>query len=127
MKHGHNIIHECTGAAMVYPGHPLVVATAIMKVYPNFEEANAKTESGWCEALSDHRIPGAGCHVNAAMRLLKMGVDGAPAEGMIEYGRRYWVEGRAGGHEKNVEAGQAQAEAVEPEFRAMAATWFGKS
>lgn len=33
--------------------------------------------------------------------------------------------GQAGGHAKNVDAGKAQAERIEPCFRAIAGKWFG--
>lgn len=122
--HGHNIIMDITGDQMIYPGHPLVLAVTIMHVFPNFDEANKQTEHGWCEALADPRIPGAGDHVGASMRVLKLGANGCGAEAMIEYARDYWDRGNAGGLHKNVEAGRAQAAMVETSFRELAKTWF---
>lgn len=118
------VIKERTGEWPVYPGHPLVLAMAIMEVYPSYELANATTEHGWCEALGDCRIPGAGCHVSAAMRTLKLGAEGAGIDEMVAYAHSYWEEGRAGGHHKNIEAGRAQAEEALPRFRELASRWF---
>lgn len=63
----------------VYPGHPLVLATIVMFAFDDFESADEATEHGWCRALADSRIPGAGDHVGAAMRVLGMaGPGGTP-------------------------------------------------
>ena len=124
MLHGHNIIHDLTGDFAAYPGHPLVLAVAIMKIFTSYAAANAMTEHGWCEALSDSRVPGAGDHVGAAIRLLSKGAEGASADEMILYGREYWTRGNAGGHVKNVQAGLEQARKVEPAFREAVSSWF---
>jgi hypothetical protein len=117
------VIQELTGKWPVYPGHPLVLATAIMKVFPSFAEANAPSGHGWCEALADSRIPGAGDHVGAAMRTLELGTrEGVDA--MVVYACSYWDRGQAGGHVNYVAEGAEQAMAIEPHFRALAARWF---
>lgn len=118
------IIRDLTGEWPVYPGHPLVVATAIMKVFPTFGEANRRSEQGCCAALADSRIPGAGDHVGAAMSLLRLGATGASADAMIEYGATYWSRGQAGGHAAKVQPGQDQAMVAEPHFRALVKEWF---
>ncbi|ENG0049967.1 hypothetical protein ABR862_004895 [Pseudomonas aeruginosa] len=123
MEQGGEFIREVTGDWPVYPGHPLVLATAIMAVFPDFESANKSTEHGWCAALGDSRIPGAGDHVRAAMRCLKIGSQGGSAEQMIERASRYWVDGNAGGHHKYVQAGIEQAAAIEAKFRELASSW----
>lgn len=71
MENGSITIQEKTGRWPVYPGHPLVLATAIMKVFRTFEEANEPSGRGWCVALAESRIPGAGDHVGAAMQVLE--------------------------------------------------------
>lgn len=124
MEHGAIIIHEQTGAWPVYPGHPQVLGTAIMSVFAAFADANRPTEHGWCAALADSRIPGAGDHVGAAMRMLELGSRGLNADAMIAYATQYWEAGQAGGDTDNVDAGRAQAEKIEPHFRAIAARWF---
>jgi hypothetical protein len=58
------------------------------------------------------------------MRLLQLGADGAGADEMVKYAGHYWDRGNAGGHFKNVEAGQEQAKAAEQHFRELAKTWF---
>ncbi|MFK4705631.1 hypothetical protein ABIC83_002470 [Roseateles asaccharophilus] len=121
---GSLLIEKMTGSWPVYPGHPLVLATAIMKIFPTFTDANATTEHGWSAALSDQRIPGAGDHVGAAMRVLEIGAKGGAVDEMVQYATRYWTDGRAGGHERNVASGIEQAAAIEPHFRAAAASWF---
>lgn len=124
MEQGAFVIQELTGDWPVYPGHPLVLATAIMRVFPTFADANNPTDHGWSAALADSRIPGAGDHVGAAMRTLELGSRGANADAMVAYATRYWEAGQAGGHIKNVDAGKTQAEKVEPHFRAMSEQWF---
>lgn len=124
MEQGSFIIHELTGNWPVYPGHPLVLATAIMRVFGSFGDANEWTEHGWCAALGDSRIPGAGDHVGAAMRTLELGSRGAGVDVMVAYATGYWEAGQAGGHINNVEAGKAQAERIEPHFRDMSGQWF---
>ena len=121
--HYHTIAMNLTGRGVVYPGHPIVVATIIMGLYGSFDEANARTEHGWCEALADHRIPGAGDHVRAAMHTLAIGAKGGTVDEMVAYANRYWSEGNAGGHLKNVDAGLKQAEAFFSRFCDLAAAW----
>lgn len=124
MEQGVFIIRELAGDWPVYPGHPLVLASLIMRAFSSFSDANEPTGHGWCAALGDSRIPGAGDHVGAAMRTLELGSRGADAGEMIAYAARYWEAGQAGGHFKNVAAGKAQAERIEPHFRAITAQWF---
>jgi len=124
MEHGAFVIQDMTGDWPVYPGHPLVLATAIMSVFETFADANHPTGHGWCAALGDTRIPGAGDHVGAAMRTLELGARGAGTDAMIAHAREYWSYGQAGGHVKAVAAGAAQAEKIEPHFREIAARWF---
>ena len=117
-------IKQLSGEWPVYPGHPLVLATAIMSVFENFDAADASTETGCCQALADSRIPGGGDHVAAAMKVLAMGAKGGAVETMIEAAVQYWESGRAGGHAKNVEPGRAQAEIIRPYFETAAQRWF---
>lgn len=119
-----DVIYDLTGESIVYPGHPLVLATAIMQVFQSYMEANKSTEQGYSAALRDSRIPGSGCHVQAAMSTLSLGARGGDIDTMIVYAKQYWEEGRAGGHDRYVDAGIAQAKKIEPYFRAFAAEWF---
>lgn len=111
---------DLTDRGVIYPGHPLVVATIIMELYPSFEEANRPTEHGWSEVLSDHRVPGAGDHVGAAMRTLSIGAKGGSPDEMIHHATTYWNDGRAGGHINNIDDGKEQARAFEDRFRELA-------
>lgn len=124
MEEGSLIIKSITGDWPVYPGHPLVLATAIMKVFPSYAEANQPSGHGCCEALADSRIPGAGDHVGAAMRVLELGTKGVDSDAMVAYAADYWDRGQAGGHSKYVQAGQVQAAKVVASFRDAASTWF---
>lgn len=92
---GRQFIKSVTGNYPVYPGHPLVLATAIMEFYSDFPTANAPTEHGWCAALSDSRIPGAGDHVGAAVRCLSIGSEGGSVDEMVAAACSYWEIGRA--------------------------------
>ena len=44
--HGAHIITDLTDSYPVYPGHPLVLATAIMEVFATFDAANKPTSHG---------------------------------------------------------------------------------
>lgn len=121
---GSAIIWDLTGKWPVYPGHPLVLATAIMKVFPSYAAANRPTERGWCAALTDSRVPGAGDHVGAAMRVLGLGAKGGSVEAMELYAKDYWTSGQAGGHVHKVADGLVQADAIAPHFRAACVEWF---
>ena len=121
---GSPFIKSVTGNYPVYPGDPLVLATAIMEFYSDFPTANAPTEHGWCAALSDSRIPGAGDHIGAAVRCLSIGAEGGSVDEMVAAACSYWERGQAGGHHGYVSAGIEQAKAVEPKFRELAERWF---
>lgn len=120
---GSIFIEKLTGSWPVFPVHPLVVATVIMEAFPDFDAANKPTGHGCCAALGDQRIPGAGDHVGAAMRVLQLGAAGASAEAMIKHADEYWTRGGAGGHSSKVAPGSAQALAIEPAFRERARRW----
>lgn len=107
----------------IYPGHPLVIALHIMQTYPSYDAANAPTEDGWCAAVGDIRIPGAGDHVTAAMQVLGMRRGGASVDQMIEAARGYWLGARAGGHRDRIAPGQEQAEQLTEQFKAAASNW----
>lgn len=117
------LIKELTGACPVYPGHPLVVAVQIMSTFGSIAEASAPTEHGWPEALGNSDISGAGCHVGAGLRILQRGAAGASPDDMIYDANRYWTEGSAGGHTKNVASGTTQAHQLEAHFRARVVDW----
>ena len=120
----HRWMREHLGEGHVYPGHPLVLASIIMASFDTFEAADAPTGHGWCVALSDSRVPGAGDHVGAAIRVLRHGkLAGASVDEMVAEANRYWEDGRAGGHEKSVEPGRAQSLKIEPFFRANVRDW----
>lgn len=113
-----------------YPGHPLVLACFIMDCFADFASASERqmtqaNPDGFSAASRDTRIPGAGCHVGAALDVLRIGSKGGSADEMVKFATEYWDRGLAGGHVNNVSAGQKQAKDIEPHFRRMAASWFG--
>lgn len=116
-------VQERLGGCAAYPGHPLVLSTIIMHAFDNLEAAGKPTVHGWSTALADCRVPGAGDHVGQAMRILRMGREGASADEMVDAARRYWINGNAGGHHANVELGNTQASTIEPLFRATVGAW----
>lgn len=114
----------------VYPGHPLVLACFIMDSFADFAAASEHQVTqdnphGFSAASRDARIPGAGCHVGAALDVLRIGSKGGSADEMVKFATEYWDRGRAGGHVNNVQAGQIQAKGIESHFRSLAASWFG--
>jgi hypothetical protein len=120
---GDLFIQQETGSLPVYPGHPLVLAAAIMYLYPNLEAALAQVTPGCSAALSDDRVSGAGCHMRAALTCLGMGAAGGTVGEMIDYAQRYWVDEGAGGHVDQVEAGNMQAEKMKPVFQRLIGPW----
>jgi hypothetical protein len=124
MENGSLLIQKLTGSWPVYPGHPLVVATAIMEVFPDFDSARAPGLHGWSAALTDSRIPGASDHVGAAVTVLEIGAKGGSSDEMVQYASEYWENGRAGGHVKNVEAGREQAQLIQQHFADLCSRWF---
>lgn len=120
-------IKEITGSCTVHPGHPLVIACAIIRTFESYKASVAKTNLGHAEAISDGRIPGTGDHVSDAMKMLLMGHSGASADEMVLFARNQWINGSAGGHIQKVAPGQEQADLVEPYFRAQVARWLSAS
>ncbi len=118
---------EHLGEGVAYPGHPLVLATIIMCTFETFPKADEPTRHGWCQALADGRVPGAGDHVVGAMRVLRIGHEGGTVDAMVSEAQRYWDDGQAGGHVKNIDSGRAQAEKIEAAFRSRASEWFAPS
>lgn len=116
-------VKEMTGSATVHPGHPLVIASAIIRSFDSFAASVASNAQGHSEALSDARIPGTGDHVCDAIETLKMGFEGASADDMISFAREQWARGQAGGHVSKVAPGQEQADLIAPWFKARAVKW----
>lgn len=111
---------------LVFPGHPLVIATFIVRTFPSILDADERTEFGWCQAQSDERIPGAGDQVAVAMQCLRLGRGGASVDEIVAHARNAWLRGEAGGHRDQVAAGVAQADAVEAAFRSsISPAWWG--
>lgn len=116
-------IRQITGADLVFPGHPVVIACAIMTLYPNLSQVTAPaTDVGSTEAMADGRVPGTGDCVRAALHAL---TSGASVSDMLEAMRRYWSRSQAGGHMGNVDPGIAQALKLEPYFRENVEAWLG--
>lgn len=105
------------------PGHPLVLATLIMKLYPSFAEASRGDEEGVRMAEADTRLPGEGEQIKAAVDALELLASGAPIDDVVMVAKDSWYRSWAGGRPDLIEAGQQQANRIEPQFRAVAAAW----
>ena len=121
-------VKDATGEFPVYPGHPLVVAFEIIKVFPSAEAAlrTDGNEHGWPAALTDSRISGGGGEVHRGCDLIRQAVAGTPAAELIEWADKAWVDGGAGGHTKAVEPGLAQAAKLKGTFPELLQTWLSK-
>ena len=113
-------IREVSGADLVFLGHPVVIACAIIALYPSIGKVTAPTKHGAKEALADLRVPGAGDCVRVAVHALQ---SGGSATDMLDEMRRYWSRSQAGGHKGNVDPGIAQAIKLEPYFRENVGPW----
>ena len=108
---------------VVYPGHPLVIATFILAKYGDdlsraFEYAGVISDFRCPAALADNDIPGAGDCVSSALDLLHRIMKGerSPADS-IEFAHKRWTAERQDcGYRDRLEPGEAQAKAIEPDF-----------
>lgn len=102
----------------VYPGHPLIIAYEIMLAFegdldkafaPSYDKNGEKL--GWCEALSDSRVSGAGGCVHNGVRLLKYIQDGVltPLEA-LDWCDGLWAYARSSDFADRIDEGQEQAE-----------------
>lgn len=104
----------------VYPGHPITVALEIMLAYErDLDKAFAPsigkdgTPDGWCDAVGNSVISGAGGNVYLGVDLLRHIKDGdMTLSEAIEWGMKTWErQTKIGGdHRDQFEKGQEQAE-----------------
>ena len=103
---------------VVYPGHPLVVATFILRKYGGDLEKAFVSNQHTTTALADSDIPGAGDCVSAALDLLHSIMRGetTPTQAIV-ISKKHWSYERANcGHAEKLRPGEAQAAEIEPEF-----------
>lgn len=102
----------------VYPGHPITVALEIMLAYERdldraFAPCIAKdgTNYGWCDAVGNSDISGAGGNVHLGVDLLRRLRDGTIHDA-IEWAMKTWErQVKIGGdHRNKFIEGQEQAE-----------------
>lgn len=104
----------------VYPGHPITLALEIMLAYDrDLDKAlapciNQRTgESlGFCDAVGNSEISGAGGNAYTAADLVRRLKDKKPIGETIAWGMKQWENQTkiGGNHRKEFEAGQEQAE-----------------
>lgn len=103
----------------MYPGHPVTVALEIMLAYErDLDKAFAPcvvggTRLGFCDAVGNPEISGAGGNVHLAVDLLRHVKDGNKTiSEAIEWGMKTWErQTKIGGdHRNKFEEGQEQAE-----------------
>jgi hypothetical protein len=76
--------------AGVYPGHPLLVALAITRVFPSLAVATSKGGT-FTKAAEHGSIPGAGCAVWNGIHLLEAIRDGLRPEDAPAEAERRWL------------------------------------
>lgn len=116
-------IREVSGADLVFPGHPVVIACAIMALYSSKSQAMAGTELGSIDAMANLTVPGTGDCVRVALQAMKNGVSESE---MLDEMNRYWSRSLAGGHIGNVDPGIAQAMKFAPYFRENVGPWLAE-
>ena len=97
----------------IYPGHPVTLAYMIVCRYASLKEATAKGQN-YPKPLEDHRIPGGGGNIHAALDFLRLAKDGlAPA---FEWADRSWerCDGQKVSNTRRWRDGQAQADEIKP-------------
>lgn len=93
----------------IYPGHPITIAYLITKTFSCFEEASAPTSHGWCRALGDGRIPGAGGPVSAGVQFLEKLYKGDDLKDVVERAREIWRSETSAAYQDKYLAGEEQA------------------
>lgn len=127
-------LHTKHGETAVYPGHPSIVAYEIMLAFeddlakafaPSYDRDGKKL--GWCEALSNSEVSGAGGCVHQGVTLLRRIQDGTltPLEA-LDYGDVVWGHSRGWGKQedgcwlgdygRSFEEGQEQADRFKAEL-----------
>lgn len=105
---------------VIYPGHPLVIATLILDKYRDtLGEAFERTEHGWPKALGDSDIPGAGDAVYSGLSVLHYIRDGhhTPTQA-VEEAIKFWIylRDQSSAYRDKIAPGNEQALACVPEF-----------
>jgi len=106
----------------VFPGHPIVIAVAIMKHYPSLEDAFVRTERNCPMALEDENIPGGGGNVYSALDALRYVIDGTMnIDEAVKYCNDVWdsVDDNAVKKPERYFKGIEEAKEYEPIFRGM--------
>jgi hypothetical protein len=106
-----------------WPGHPLVVAVAIMKNFGSLDEALAKGHH-FSAAQESPMIRGASSSVFSALNLLKLIRDGTDLEQAFHIAERDWTLSEEVIDRDEIAAkGRAEAEAVKDEFVQITSWW----
>lgn len=105
---------------VIYPGHPLVIATLILNKYrENLAEAFEKSQWGWPNALSDNDIPGAGDAVHSGLDVLYyIRHEIRTPEEAVQESLKFWsdLRGQSSAYRDKVDSGNAQALQCAPDF-----------
>lgn len=122
--------HDWEQAALtehaVYPGHPLITATMIMDRYESLAHAEFRPEGmDYGNALADNFIPGAGCAVHSALRVLQVAQGPGGVEAAKALAADYWDGWECQSEKNKPEAahGRLQAERILPHFVARLEAW----
>lgn len=110
---------------VVYPGHPLVIAYVISKVYTNPSAALEKTEHNAHHALGSLDVPGAGGEVWAAIDVIKGLRDGKSPDSVLQLADHRWEMTTFNGHKDAYVDGQLQADEVKTKLNEIL-TWVQK-
>lgn len=123
------------GEFSVYPGHAITIAYLITKVFPTYEAATAPSYDragkplGWCEALSNNDIPGAGGNVHNGVDVLRKLHEGQDIETVYAWADQVWAscDTQKERRPDRWKQGQDQADTVKPRLAAEIADWFARS
>jgi hypothetical protein len=114
---------------IVYPGHPLTIATLILTKYGTsgvdlavaFAKHEAKDGYSCPNALADVDIPGAGdCVYNALDILQGIRTGIRTPEAAVAEAAAIWRYERASDYKDKLEAGEAEAKSIEGDFLLLA-------
>lgn len=117
----------------IHPGHPVVIAFIITKVFPNYDAAAEKWPYGTA-AHTSLLVPGCSGSVSEALRLLQRLRNGADFDAVVADADASWALQKDSGYphmdeearqkvRQNWEAGQEEAERYKGPLKAQMEWW----
>jgi hypothetical protein len=99
----------------------MVIASFIVRAFPDLASAMARTEHGWPEALSCNDVPGAGGEVYGALEFLKRCREDWDAA--VADANDHWQSTTSNGYRDCYDLGMRQANGISSRLRKAVEKW----